>query len=488
MAVPHYRHRAGLSGHRAVWLNNFAAKLPGYQAAFNLTAAEVTAVQADAAAWQWLVGWVEALLCMRTPRAASYKRARLRNGLAAPARRSTLSGSCALAAGKSHMELPLPEVSESRAQWPVGERMSASMLTTAVPADIGEGQSFPALLRHVLGLVGTIMTCGSLAAVASPSQQAGGVRPTAADQFKDFIANPPVIEDLKWALEWPGVATNYDHLLYQSNAVFLGQSTSPQTHEGKYDAYQLAIGRFANEFWFKGPSEFYVWTNHNIVAEHSNVVEYSYLQMQGTVSWALNVGCFLADPGTIRWTGDTFVVTNRQDGLWLLGSLRRDEKQRAASLSVEARRLNRGRNHSEDKLLICDYFYDRPVLVDFLPSRIRVSIQEQGEETITNVLKIFNIRTNRLMLPKSTFDFLVAQVPSPTNILVVSNEFVVGWDGRRQYVFPDPVKSSLSQQTQGRLARIRRVYIGLALAGVAFGPIAFLLGRKWVSRGTPAKQ
>jgi ribosome modulation factor len=81
MPKPHYLPTKDQD--RAVWLNNFAAKLPGYQAAFHLTATEVAAVQADAAAWQWLVGWVEALRT-RTQQLVAYK-AQLRDGPAGPA-------------------------------------------------------------------------------------------------------------------------------------------------------------------------------------------------------------------------------------------------------------------------------------------------------------------------------------------------------------------------------------------------------------------
>lgn len=59
MARPSYRPPKDKDS--VVWLKNFAAKLPAYQAALGLTANEITSVSADALMWEWTVAWGEAM-------------------------------------------------------------------------------------------------------------------------------------------------------------------------------------------------------------------------------------------------------------------------------------------------------------------------------------------------------------------------------------------------------------------------------------------
>jgi len=324
---------------------------------------------------------------------------------------------------------------------------------------------------------------GSLPAAQEPAPQTMPEARTPADLFKAFVASPPVIEELIWAREWPGALTNYHLTRYQSNAVFHGTGQRPLAADSPYTDYFLAAGRFDNTFWTKGFSDFMVWTNRHIAAERSNVVEYGYGLAVDSMASVLSMGCALADPGTVRWTGDSFAVTNRRRGVWLSGTLGRDEQERAAKLTVEVRQLNQSRSRPPTRVLTCDYVYARPLSLAYLPSEIWYTTSNSGAASVS--LRILEIKTGQLPLAEDQFAFLAAQVPSPEQLYVVSNEFLMGWHGGRPTVSPDPLKADLRANLAG--ARVRRLYFGLALAALALGPLAFWLGRKWVSRGTPAK-
>ncbi|MBI5387314.1 MAG: hypothetical protein HZA90_21850 [Verrucomicrobia bacterium] len=81
MAKPHYLPPKDQD--RVVWLNNFAGKLPTHKVTVGLADADVVSAQADAAAWQWIVGWNEAMRT-RAQTVTAYKN-QLRNGPAGAA-------------------------------------------------------------------------------------------------------------------------------------------------------------------------------------------------------------------------------------------------------------------------------------------------------------------------------------------------------------------------------------------------------------------
>ncbi len=336
--------------------------------------------------------------------------------------------------------------------------------------------------RRVWAVAVTILlTSGLLTAADIPAPGAQ----VPAESFKAFVASPPVIEALAWAMEWPGVRTNYHFTRYQSNAVFHGTGQRPLTDDSPCEDYLMAVGRFQNTICQKKFSHFYAWTNRNIAAERSNTVEYGHALAVDSMAWVLNLGCDLANPGTIRWSENSFVVTNHRRGVWLSGILGLDEQQRAARLKVEVRRLNQGRSGPPDQILTRECIYARPLSLSYLPSEIWASQRTSAGKDVMLCLKIFEIRTGELMLAENQFAFPAAHIPPPEQLLLVSNEFLVGWHDGRVSVSPDPQKAALQANHMGSLAR--RLYFGLALGALAFGPLVFWLGRKWVSRGTPAR-
>lgn len=260
-------------------------------------------------------------------------------------------------------------------------------------------------------------------------------------------------------------------------------SQRPLEKELTYQAFSLAMSRFEDKFWEKKFTHFFTWTNHYAPAERSNTVEFGHVLAVQQLAWPLNMGCHLADPATICWNGDSFVVTNHWRRLWLVGALTRDERQRAGKLVVEARRL-KGRKGSPDQVLICEYSYDRPLSVDYLPSETWLTTQTRGKSPTKFCMRILGITTGQLPMAESKFAFLAAQRPAHQAVLVVSNEFLVQSDGKRVVVSPDPRKADLRDKRWA--ARVRRIYLTLALAAVGLGPMAYWFGRKWVPRGTPA--
>ncbi len=301
---------------------------------------------------------------------------------------------------------------------------------------------------------------------------------TPAELFKTFVASPPLISNLVFAVQ--RVKTNFYHIRYQPNALFVGTSQLPLASENSLDAYQSAVSRFDEVYWRKFASDFYIWTNRNILAEKGNSVEHAYSHALAVeVPCVLNMGFQFAPPGSIRWSGDTFAVTNEATKLWYSGELRRDVSQRAAKLIVEERKLGHGPGRSAERVLTYNYFYERPLSLSYIPSSIRVSTGPADSDSHQPAfqIRISEIQVGEIPLPKPKFSFIADQWKHDEQVFVVSNRNLIYLADQRSIVIPDP-----HQDDQGhRQKKARQTYLTVAIVVAALVPVVFWFHRRSVS-------
>jgi hypothetical protein len=262
--------------------------------------------------------------------------------------------------------------------------------------------------------------------------------PQPAEEFKQFIASPPSIAELIYSQTISNLQTQYYCVKWQRSNMFLGRSKQILNVGNISNSinYTMWIGKFGNGFSLKSRNAFFVWTNRDIEQEKSNTVANSYHNaLHSEIATIFNMGCGLADIGSIHWDGDKFAVNNPMNGLRLEGKLTRDEYNRASKLIVKQSPL--GKAHEDNTYFPWeyDYFYDAPLQLSYLPDRIIASFKdEKGQISGIFEYKILALTIATNQLAEDNFRL------SPGQGLVqiaISNTFRVYQGNGTPYIKPD---------------------------------------------------
>lgn len=329
-----------------------------------------------------------------------------------------------------------------------------------------------------VGLI--ILLSGSTAGNAA-APDAGPTDAAPADRFKEFIANPPVIEDAFYSQQVIGYAPLYYWVKWQPGALFLGVSLAtnlaavPAKTRLLSCEQQITAG-FGEKFrQVIHSTDLYVWTNKNIPDEQNNSLFRTYkaaLDVQGAE--LLNMGCLLAEVGSIRWAGDDFTVTNHSRGIVVQGQLTRDSKGRASALSVQPRMLDRKSKNSGYYPRIYEYFYETNLALSYLPSRIVATHEdEKGQQGLQIEYKIFSMKTANSSLPEESFIFDSSHFPNIAETLVISNKHVVHYPkvgAVHMFLDEEPLRQSR--------AKINLGYTAVAILLLIFPPFLYWFLRR----------
>jgi len=281
------------------------------------------------------------------------------------------------------------------------------------------------------------LTVSTLLVQSSFSSSLAEQRPTTgepADQFKQFIHDPPPIANLVYSQEVPRdpKTTNsmdffLDELRWQTNAVFFAQSYSNLAISGEaadLEKYSSILANYEKKFSRRMGVNLYLWTDAGRKEEERNsLTALRDLTLQSHAADMLNMGCHLIPVGSVQWAGDGFLVTNANQGIWVNGKLSRDSQGRATMMTVEAHDLKTPNEISQ--VWTYRYYYDGSLSLPFLPSRIVSLMAQDGETNLISIFKIYSLEAAAAPLPESQFSIpdhiatnnLVAQI-------VVSNKYL----------------------------------------------------------------
>jgi hypothetical protein len=269
------------------------------------------------------------------------------------------------------------------------------------------------LARTVLSIVGPVVV---LLTIRGFSEDA--------DLFKKFVEKPPVIENLVYSQEMPGVVTNYYRLKFQRPAMFFGRSSSPipasDAAESSKD-YSEWIGRFGSQYLNKSYNMLFSWTNEADDIDLTNTVKFHYVDaMENQISKILNMGCQLAPIGSIHWNGDTFVVKNPEQHIRVEGALKRGQNGKAASLIVVPHPLNGGAPDFVSSEYNYTYDYEKPLSLSYLPNVIIETFKSAKGPPISLKYTILAIEVATNRIASSAF-LLNPRIESNLIYIAISN-------------------------------------------------------------------
>ena len=350
----------------------------------------------------------------------------------------------------------------------------------------------PVLIRsHSLLIAMRLLVILTIAVpkVGAVANSTNGLAP--AESFKEFVKRPPIIADLTCVFElWDMKLnaawnlTNYIRIRYKPDAMFLARCESPLPSPlppgNDLDIDGSIVSSFSNRYWYRYHTDLYAWTNRNVPQENGNVVDWNYHdKMSRDVARVLNMGCDHVPVGSIRWKGDTFLTTNQATETIVRGTLSRDEKGRAASLTVELKPAGKTLQDTSARVITYEYSYDTPFALPWFPSTISMkpNVNESAEQYVLAWrLKILGVQLASTPLPESFFSLLPYNGTNVRHVFFVSNRFLTYFDGRQWRATLD------SQHLVGareRVSKIKRLY--RIVAFVLFflvPPVVFWLYRK----------
>ena len=260
-----------------------------------------------------------------------------------------------------------------------------------------------------------------------------------AEQFKQFISNPPPIADLVCEIRKSGEPAQFIRLRWQTNASFLQIESATNleaflsdTNPARY-SYMIEA-RYNNIYWHKAGGMLEMTTNDNTEGSLPNTIVKSVVNLNNYFAGpVLTFGALLRLSGSTRWVDDAFTFTGDKE-LESSGTMTRDEQGRAKTLTSTTRNLKD--NSSVE--FVCQYFYDNPLALSYLPNRIER--QRSGEASKQTII-IHSITLTGKPLTEAAFSLQnLAASPDIDHVITTSNEFHIMYKKGETLpvVFKDP--------------------------------------------------
>lgn len=304
-----------------------------------------------------------------------------------------------------------------------------------------------------------------------------------ADQFKKFIEHPPLIADLFFERQYfDGKLTpyppSYCRIKWQPNATFVafekGTNVAAMYDATNWTDFFASDASFENIYWHQVDNTYYAWTNRNLPEERTNSINLSVnLITADTLFAVMNMGLDMMPPGCLHWAGDSFSLTNKAGDRWYRGALSRDEAGRASEITVISSQIGHAPANN-DGLTTCDYFYDAPLALSFLPSRIAVTKVVHGAQT-SQTIKIHSLTLGLQPLGMAAFS-PVALAGKPVDLITISNGYLVSSAKPAPGIVPLNMPDSMIRHL--REPTLQRWYFTMALLLLSIPFLIFLFSQK----------
>lgn len=275
----------------------------------------------------------------------------------------------------------------------------------------------------------------------------GAAQAVPADPFRQFVENPPVIEEVVFAYVEPRSSsdgprpTNFFLGKYQTNAYFgRTAATVDELYAENWKMTDQAdiFAKFDDRYWrfMGGPQHLKKWTDTGKPEEEQNQVKTAHDNGLYRLKLALNMGIPYAQIGSIRWNGDTFdyrdqIRTKLRTEVRLHGRLSRDDQGRPERLNLHVgmERLP-PRTVEADWVVQYGYPTNFPGL-EYLPTAMKIFAVRTGLLSSVADISILSLTVSPRLLPESAFN-LEGLGNSDKTLLLVSNQALVykslnGW-------------------------------------------------------------
>lgn len=277
-----------------------------------------------------------------------------------------------------------------------------------------------------------LLTCANHSLLAADIDKSG-------PSFKSFLENPPIIERLVCAQEFPDFGhSNLFFLKWQSNAFLLAEmafSSSPEKTpavSNYYYNYTTISSKFGDHYWQKTPNSLYYWVDQGNKKDlfPDNQAWYSTGMAQANIPALLCAGFGLVQVGHIHWNDDTFTITNETTQIKVTGKLARDERERVKEMTVSYAGIG-ANNQNEAGKWVFRYSYSDATndIPPYYPQYIQAVCEDlKAQATFRMNERFYVLKTSSSSLPESAFalnryDFkdVIFEFWTTNGSLVISN-------------------------------------------------------------------
>ena len=300
--------------------------------------------------------------------------------------------------------------------------------------------------------------------------------PSPLEQFKEFIASPPIISNLIVQKKVPtgggiipldgsfaqSTAFEYYQSRLQPGSVFFRKYLTASDETNFVVAGQLVSVFDRQSRVFDGNSQLTTWDDRDpsVLGKRSSIF-YSREYYLRTLSEFLNLGLMHSHWGSIRWNGDAFMGEGIIDDehVILSGELFSTSSGLADRLKVRYTFVQR--NASYDYIL--RYSFDPPLQFPFLPSCIKNFLILNGREIEVGEFRILHLETNSLPMVATAFDVtgFVDHYSWTTRVYTNGSLYVLSTNGTSQFLstFEEVTNPALSGSVQQRHKAFEALYV-----------------------------
>jgi hypothetical protein len=378
-------------------------------------------------------------------------------------------------------------------------RWSRDEIVAACPSASGGRLGVASVRRRGRRSIGVLLLIALSAHVLQVRGQSGerpDSAPSPVEQFKEFIANPPRIENLVFSVEVlpssgsaePGIkragTTTFFQAKWQPGSVFFREIQGPEVAASPATPGQLVVID-GPEYWFRqeGRSNIDKWTDGGPSAiDHDNFVVRATGFRLSPLWEIMNFGVLHLGPAKICWSGDCFRVETVSDreNYTISGKLISNESNGLPD-RLELAYLRKGKTYN----WIARYGYGGTTLDVPMPAFITNSWQNGSREIPRYIYRLLKIKTVGGSLSHAAFDPrpLAATNQWSPQIYTNYNLYAVLPSGESRFI------ESLWRQEHGLPADgshdspVKRRFCYAALAAMNFG---FLILAAKISRSERA--
>jgi hypothetical protein len=179
-----------------------------------------------------------------------------------------------------------------------------------------------------------------------------------------------------------------------------------------------------------GPTrDLILWTNRNDPKDLPNAVNKAHDSAVKMLSELMNLGVQTAEPGSIRWQGDTFETTNSKNGYITNGRLLKDEFEKPKEILLQVQTPNPAKQDYEVYSWRLRYDYGENPILGFLPTTVQRFLEPPSsgiKPILFSEMTIHSIQTNSSLQAKEAFLPEAYLLPEKSRTLYVSNSFLRG--------------------------------------------------------------
>jgi hypothetical protein len=344
-------------------------------------------------------------------------------------------------------------------------------------------------IAEPLSISCSLICFSQLECSASPIGVRSGSTPV--QQFKNFLASPPNIEQVAWrklsitdqtneqrVADWPGanyVSQSFFAARWQPNCLFLRSASNAIDALVIDNRVGDTLGRKGNSFWSRTPKGLTtIWQDTMLSpTQIRHGPPLAFHNRARDIFDVLNMGIMYVEPGSVKWEENQFSATGYVPELKLEVSI-------SGTLKCDANQLVKQSDVQYTSRIaiwkyVLKYSYGTNNVPPFLPDRIEVFFQSDTGSRKFAELQVLSMKTSARPLENGLFELNLASWTNSSQILYFTNDT---WYAKNAFGELSPVVPGAINLPNMQKLNKHDYYFGAVAVNTLFAAVLLLKARQ----------